>query len=74
MPSFSKPGENGTGTVTQGFLESSNVKAVDFLQDDDLVERIESSDWATRRPTMTFTIPAHSKGQIVVSIPRIDGA
>lgn len=30
-PSFTRPGENGTGTITQGFLESSNVKAVEEM-------------------------------------------
>jgi flagellar basal-body rod protein FlgG len=30
-PTISRPGENGTGAVTQGFLESSNVKAVEEM-------------------------------------------
>jgi flagellar basal-body rod protein FlgG len=31
VPTISRPGENGTGAVTQGFLESSNVKAVEEM-------------------------------------------
>lgn len=31
MPTLTRPGENGTGNVTQGFLESSNVKAVEEM-------------------------------------------
>lgn len=31
QPTFSRPGENATGSVTQGFLESSNVKAVEEM-------------------------------------------
>jgi len=30
-PMFFKPGEQGTGTLAQGFLESSNVKAVEEM-------------------------------------------
>lgn len=30
-PTFVKPGEQGTGTLAQGFLESSNVKAVEEM-------------------------------------------
>ncbi len=30
-PTFAKPGEQGTGTLLQGFLESSNVKAVEEM-------------------------------------------
>lgn len=30
-PMFQRPGENGTGSVAQGYLESSNVKAVEEM-------------------------------------------
>lgn len=30
-PMFQRPGENGTGAITQGFLESSNVKAIEEM-------------------------------------------
>ena len=30
-PTFAKPGEQGTGSLAQGFLESSNVKAVEEM-------------------------------------------
>ncbi|MFO0599119.1 MAG: flagellar basal-body rod protein FlgG [Myxococcaceae bacterium] len=31
QPMLARPGDNGTGSVTQGFLESSNVKAVEEM-------------------------------------------
>lgn len=67
-------GSNSEFSVCK-YLESvgaktDSVSAVDFLSDDDLVERVSGSDWSEHCKTMTFTIPAKSRGQIATRIPN----
>jgi hypothetical protein len=49
--------------------KADKVKAIDLLCDDDLVARLDSGAWTKAKEEMTFTLPARSKGQLVIPIP-----
>ena len=42
--------------------------------DDDLVERIEAATWVKEVDSLTFALPTHSRGQIVMARPRLSDA
>jgi hypothetical protein len=50
------------------------VKAVDLLSDDDLVERLDGAAWTSRKNDISFSIPAHSRGQVAIDFARLDNA
>jgi len=65
----------GGGAKDQGKdAKIGKVKAVDLLSDDDLVERIDPAAWARDVDSLTFALPTHSRGQIVMARPRLDDA
>lgn len=49
--------------------DPGDVKAVDLLSGDDLVVRIDGPSWRDQKPSLVFTIPAHSRGQIAMDAP-----
>ena len=75
--------ESDTATVPARFslaryLESvgadtNGARAIDLVSGDDLVRRIEGPEWARAKSGASFTIPAHSQGQLAVDVPRADG-
>lgn len=50
-------------------VDSTRSRAIDLISGDDLVERLDASQWAETKKSFTFAIPAHSQGQIVIQIP-----
>ena len=64
-------GDGAAGGIARGEM---SVKAVDMLSDDDLVERIEGGAWDAEKNGVTFTLPAHSRGQVAIGFARLDNA
>jgi len=69
-------GADGSASGDKGAKGDSagKVKAVDLLSDDDLVERIEAATWVKEVDSLTFALPTHSRGQIVMARPRLSDA
>jgi hypothetical protein len=54
-------------------VDTDGARAIDLVSGDDLVRRIEASDWAREQSSSAFVIPAHSHGQLAVDVPKTDG-
>jgi len=54
-------------------VDPAGARAIDLISGDDLVERLDSRQWDQAKKSFTFTIPAHSQGQIAVAVPAAEG-
>ncbi|HEY8088651.1 MAG TPA: hypothetical protein VIF09_12420 [Polyangiaceae bacterium] len=54
-------------------VDATKSRAVDLISGDDLVERLDARSWSEQKESLSFTIPAHSQGQIVVGLQGTDG-
>jgi hypothetical protein len=52
----------------------ADIKAIDFMSDDDLVERLDVRHWTEQKSGLTFSLPTHSRGQAVMNLARLDTA
>jgi hypothetical protein len=54
-------------------VDVTKPRAVDLISGDDLVGRLDGHAWSSSKGNFTFTIPAHSQGQIVIALEGTDG-
>jgi hypothetical protein len=54
-------------------VDTTRPHAVDLISGDDLVGRMDGRAWSDAKGSFTFTIPAHSQGQIVIPLQGTDG-
>ncbi len=80
LPNTILTGEVGASSTFSliKYLESihapANIKAIDFMSDDDLVERLDVQHWNEQKSALTFSLPTHSRGQAVMSLARLESA
>jgi hypothetical protein len=63
-PTFSLPGYLSTVDV-----DTSDVKAVDLVVDDDTIARFTKAEWAAHSSAFTFSTTRHRHGRIGLNIP-----
>jgi hypothetical protein len=54
-------------------VDTTRARALDLISGDDLVGRLDGRAWSDAKESFTFTIPAHSQGQIVIALEGTDG-